>query len=437
MSSRWANEEADKALKQKEKAEKARKRLLKQQRLEEEAALRRKQDEEKAVVAAHAQHENTDHPAKRQRLESSEDDVTEVSRPLYRFPTPSWGPCRHLSEFETLNAIEEGSYGWVSRARENSTGEIVALKRLKMDNLQDGFPITALREIQTLKESHHKHIVDLREIVVGDSLRDVYLVMEFLEHDMKTLQENMTEPFMISEIKTLMLQITSAIDYLHTNWVLHRDLKTSNILMNNRGEIKIADFGMARRFGDPPPPNMTQLVVTLWYRAPELLLGADQYNETVDIWSLGCILGELCKNEPILQGQNEVDELAKIFALCGVPDEKSWPKFRHLPNARSLKLPRNTEKTSRIRSLFPDLSTLGAKLLEDLLTLNPNRRPDAAEILGHPWFQEDPRPKSAEIFPTFPSKAGQERRRRRPTPHAPRGAEAPKLDGVDFSDVLG
>jgi cell division cycle 2-like protein len=437
MSSRWANEEADKALKQKEKAEKARKRLLKQQRLEEEAALRRKQDEEKAVVAAHAQHENADHPAKRQRLESSEDDVTEVSRPLYRFPTPSWGPCRHLSEFETLNAIEEGSYGWVSRARENSTGEIVALKRLKMDNLQDGFPITALREIQTLKESHHKHIVDLREIVVGDSLRDVYLVMEFLEHDMKTLQENMTEPFMISEIKTLMLQITSAIDYLHTNWVLHRDLKTSNILMNNRGEIKIADFGMARRFGDPPPPNMTQLVVTLWYRAPELLLGADQYNETVDIWSLGCILGELCKNEPILQGQNEVDELAKIFALCGVPDEKSWPKFRHLPNARSLKLPRNTEKTSKIRSLFPDLSTLGAKLLEDLLTLNPNRRPDAAEILGHPWFQEDPRPKSAEIFPTFPSKAGQERRRRRPTPHAPRGAEAPKLDGVDFSDVLG
>jgi cell division cycle 2-like protein len=138
-----------------------------------------------------------------------------------------------------------------------------------------------------------------------------------------------------------------------------------------------------------------------------------------------------------LQGKNEVDELARIFALCGVPDEKSWPRFRSLPNARSLKLPRNAEKGSKIRKVFPDLPSLGAGLLEDLLTLNPNKRPDAAEILEHPWFHEDPRPKSTAMFPTFPSKAGQERRRRRPTPQAPRGGEAPKLESVDFSGVFG
>ena len=139
----------------------------------------------------------------------------------------------------------------------------------------------------------------------------VFLVMDFLEHDLKTLQEDMLEAFLPSEIKTLLLQLTSAVDYLHSNWILHRDLKTSNILMNNRGQIKIADFGMARYYGDPPP-KLTQLVVTLWYRAPELLLGTEKYGAEVDMWSVGCIFGELLKKEPLLQGKNEVDELSKV-----------------------------------------------------------------------------------------------------------------------------
>lgn len=436
MSSRWADDEADKLLKLKEKEEKAKRKLAKQQKLDEEAARRRTREEIPLTPSIGDRDHGLERPAKRQRMQIPGADVDERQNSQYQFPTPSWAPCRHVKAFETLNAIEEGSYGWVSRARDSSTGQIVALKRLKLDSFHEGFPVTALREIQTLRDAQHRHVVDLREVVTGDALSDVYLVMEFLEHDLKTLQEEMTAPFMISEIKTLMLQLTSAVDYLHENWILHRDLKTSNVLMNNRGEVKLADFGMARHFGDPPPPNMTQLVVTLWYRAPELLLGAEKYNEAIDIWSLGCIFGELCKNEPILQGRNEVDELAKIFALCGVPDEKSWPKFRHLPNAKSLKLPRQIEKTSKIRDTFPDLSAAGTRLLGDLLALNPNRRPDAKEILEHPWFQEDPRPKSTAMFPTFPSKAGQERRRRRPTPQAPRGGEAPKLDSLDLSAVL-
>ena len=132
--------------------------------------------------------------------------------------------------------------------------------------------------------------------------------MDFLEHDIKTLQEDMAEPFLQSEIKTLLLQLTSAVDYLH---ILHRDLKTSNLLMNNRGQLKIADFGMARYTGDPPP-KLTQLVVTLWYRAPELLLGAERYGTAVDMWSVGCIFGELLLKEPLMQGKNEVDQLSKV-----------------------------------------------------------------------------------------------------------------------------
>lgn len=142
--------------------------------------------------------------------------------------------------------------------------------------------------------------------------------MDFLEHDLKTLLDEMREPFLPSEIKTLLLQIISGVEFLHSHWIMHRDLKTSNLLMNNRGEIKIADFGMARYYGDPPP-KLTQLVVTLWYRAPELLLGADKYGTEIDMWSIGCIFGELLIKEPLLQGKNEVDQVSKVCNTYNIP----------------------------------------------------------------------------------------------------------------------
>ena len=282
--------------------------------------------------------------------------------------------------------------------------------------------------------------------------------MDFLEHDIKTLQEDMLETFLPSETKTLLLQLTSAVAFLHSNWILHRDLKTSNILMNNRGQIKIADFGMARYYGDPPP-KLTQLVVTLWYRAPELLLGADKYGAEVDMWSVGCIFAELLKKEPVLQGKNEVDQLTRvpfhacptpkrkdtnyvkqIFELCGIPTEATWPGFKRLPNARSLRLPSNNPHSSGavIRARFPFITAAGSDLLSSLLSLNPAKRPSAAEMLEHPYFKEDPRPKSTSLFPTFPSKAGQEKRRRVASPNAPIRGEAPGIAGgdVDFSGIF-
>ena len=135
--------------------------------------------------------------------------------------------------------------------------------------------------------------------------------MDFLEHDLKTLLDDMREPFLPSETKTLLSQVITGLDFLHSQWIMHRDLKSSNLLMNNRGEIKIADFGMARYYGDPPP-KLTQLVVTLWYRSPELLLGAEKYGTEVDMWSIGCIFGELLTKEPLLQGKNEVDQVSKV-----------------------------------------------------------------------------------------------------------------------------
>lgn len=261
-------------------------------------------------------------------------------------------------------------------------------------------------------------------------------MLEFVEHDLKSILEDMPEPFLSSEVKRLLLQLTSGIAYLHDNWILHRDLKTSNLLLNNRGQLKIADFGMARYVGDPPP-KLTQLVVTLWYRSPELLLGAKTYGAAVDMWSVGCIFGELLTREPLLQGKNEVDQISKVFELCGVPSDDSWPGFRRLPNARSLRLPKTAASVgSVVRARFPNLTTAGAGLLSDLLSLDPARRPTARDMLQHEYFHQDPKPKPESMFPTFPSKAGQERRRRH-EPHAPaRGGQAASLGDADLSSIF-
>ncbi len=273
-------------------------------------------------------------------------------------------------------------------------------------------------------------------------LLSIFLVLEFVEHDLKSILEDMPEPFLTSEIKTLLLQLASGVAYLHDHWILHRDLKTSNLLLNNRGQLKVADFGMARYVGDPPP-KLTQLVVTLWYRAPELLLGATSYGQAIDMWSVGCIFGELLTREPLLQGKNEVDELTRIFALCGLPTEDTWPSFRRLPNARALRLPARAPSGtasagtgSAIRAKFPLLTAAGVALLNSLLALDPDRRPSAKDMLAHEYFRQDPKPKHESIFPTFPSKAGQEKRRRRETPLAPVRGQAVELGAVDFSGIF-
>lgn len=182
--------------------------------------------------------------------------------------------CRSVENYEKLNRISEGSYGVVYRARDKETGEICALKKVKLEKERDGFPLTSVREINVLLSLSHPSIVNVSEVVVGSTLDAVFMVMEYADHDLKSVMDRrMTQPFSIAEVKCLMLQLLSGIAYLHGQWVLHRDLKTSNILYTNDGRLKICDFGLARQYGSPLKPY-THMVVTLWYRAPELLLGA-------------------------------------------------------------------------------------------------------------------------------------------------------------------
>ncbi|KAK0646131.1 kinase-like domain-containing protein [Cercophora newfieldiana] len=452
--SRWANDEEDAALeaqKKREKEEKKRIKTEKARKLEEEKQAREAK-ERKAAEAQRQDHDEdedaTRPPAKRRRISPERESATAAtttggSSKLLRFEGGAFGRCRSVENYDKLNDIEEGAYGWVARAEEKTTGKVVALKRLKIDPKdRSGLPVTGLREIQILKDCDHRNVVKLREVVVGDDtskIENIFLVLEFVEHDLKSILEDMPEPFLASEVKTLLLQLASGVAYLHDNWILHRDLKTSNLLLNNRGQLKIADFGMARYVGDPPPPKLTQLVVTLWYRAPELLLGAARYGQAIDMWSIGCIFGELLTREPLLQGKNEVDELQQIFELCGLPTEETWPSFRRLPNARALRLPPKAPGAasgSAVRARFPLLTGAGVSLLNSLLTLDPERRPSAREMLAHEYFRQDPKPKVEAMFPTFPSKAGQERRRKRQTPLAPVRGQAVELGSVDFSGIF-
>ncbi|KAI0480520.1 cmgc/cdk/pitslre protein kinase [Xylariaceae sp. FL0804] len=440
-----------------------------------------------------------------------------------------FGPARSVECYEKLNDIEEGAYGWVARARERATGRVVALKRLKTEPIvassagpgqqllnTTGLPETGLREIQILRAcGAHRNVVGLREVVVGGGGgdnnheedgdgdyntprldRSIFLVLDFVEHDLKTVLEELRGPFLASEVKTLLLQLAAGVAHLHACGVLHRDLKTSNLLLSNRGVLRIADFGMARFWSpdwhhhDPSDPSsstktsttstasesttipaakLTPLVVTLWYRAPELLLGAASYGPAVDAWSVGCVFAELLAREPLLRGANEVDQLARTFELLGVPTDASWPGFRRLPHARTLRLPPSSSSsstsssttseakakgkaaasahaTASLRARFPTLTAAGTALLASLLSLDPAGRPALADLTpDHPYFRQDPRPKHEALLPTFPSRAGRERpRRRRDTPEAPgrdgagvgAGVDADHNRPADFSGIF-
>lgn len=348
---------------------------------------------------------------------------------------PSVHGCRSVAEFKCLNRIEEGTYGVVYRAKDKRTQEIVALKRLKMEREKEGFPITSLREINTLLISQHPNVVTVREIVVGSNMDQIYIVMDFVQHDLKALMETMrkkSQVFLPGEVKCLMVQLLRAIHHLHDNWILHRDLKASNLLLSHKGILKVGDFGLAREYGSPLK-NYTAIVVTLWYRAPELLLGIKQYSTHIDCWSIGCILGELLMMEPLFPGKSEVDELNKIFKLLGTPSEKVWPGYSKLPGVTRMKFV--DSPVSHLRDKFPEkmLSEAGLSLLKGLLTYDPLKRLSCDAALKMDYFREAPLPIDPSMFPTWPAKSEQDPGDKLKKANSP----APPSGGGAFKNMVG
>uniref|UniRef100_A0A3P8SN69 cyclin-dependent kinase n=1 Tax=Amphiprion percula TaxID=161767 RepID=A0A3P8SN69_AMPPE len=332
---------------------------------------------------------------------------------------PALQGCRSVEEFQCLNRIEEGTYGVVYRAKDKKTDEIVALKRLKMEKEKEGFPITSLREINTILKAQHPNIVTVREIVVGSNMDKIYIVMNYVEHDLKSLMETMKQPFLPGEVKTLMIQLLRGVRHLHDNWILHRDLKTSNLLLSHKGILKIGDFGLAREYGSPLKPY-TPVVVTLWYRSPELLLGAKEYSTAVDMWSVGCIFGELLTQKPLFPGKSEIDQINKIFKDLGSPSEKIWPGYSELPAVKKMTF---TEYPyNNLRKRFGALlSDQGFDLMNKFLTYCPSKRILSDEALKHEYFRETPLPIDPSMFPTWPAKSEQQRVKRGTSPRPPEG----------------
>ncbi|PIC45381.1 hypothetical protein B9Z55_005419 [Caenorhabditis nigoni] len=319
--------------------------------------------------------------------------------------------CRNIDEYECVNRVDEGTFGVVYRGKDKRTDEIVALKRLKMEKEREGFPITALREINMLlKAGNHPNIVNVKEILLGSNMDKIYMAMEFVEHDMKSLLDTMSrrnKRFSIGEQKTLMRQLLSGIEHMHKLWILHRDLKTSNLLMSHTGVLKIADFGLAREYGDPLR-KFTSIVVTLWYRSPELLLGTRLYSTPVDMWSIGCIMAEFILLKPLFPGRGETEQIKKIFMELGTPTESIWPGVTELEGWKTLTFEKYPYNQLRKRFLAGRLlNDTGFKLLNGLLTLDPKNRVSATKALDHEWFEEEPHPVPPEEFPTFPAKSEQ------------------------------
>ena len=280
--------------------------------------------------------------------------------------------------------LGEGTYGYVYKAKDLHMDEYVAMKKIKLDLEEEGIPSTALREISILRELDHPNIVHLRDCVQNEG--KLYLVFEFVDMDLRRYMDSFSEPLEKKVVKSFLYQMLHGLNYLHSNAIMHRDLKPQNLLVSNQGRIKIADFGLARKF-IPPIRPLTHEVVTLWYRAPEILLGSQYYAPPIDVWACGCMMVEIITKSAPFQGECEIDQLYKIFQILGTPTEETWPQVSQLPDWNPA-FP-NWPKKSLMKAI-PELESdvLALDILTKLLQLDPKDRISAKMCLHHQYFDD-------------------------------------------------
>ncbi|KAH6640897.1 kinase-like domain-containing protein [Chaetomium tenue] len=367
-------------------------------------------------------------------------------------PRNSFTGCSRITDYEVLGKLGEGTFGEVHRARSKKTGALVALKKIIMHNEKDGFPITALREIKLLKLLSHVNVLRLEEMAVEHPTRSskftshgtavattdkrkkpiMYMVTPYMDHDLSGLLDNPSVHFTEPQIKCYMLQLLEGLKYLHENHILHRDMKAANLLIDNKGILQIADFGLARHYeGEVPKPgkgggegrrDYTSLVVTRWYRPPELLMHLKRYTTAIDMWGVGCVFGEMLVGKPILAGESDGHQLEIIFELCGTPTDENMPGWRSLPGAEALQ-PR--PRQGNLSQRFREYGSGAVSLLRELLRLDWRSRVNAIDALKHPYFQTTPLPAKPHELPSFEESHELDRRkfhdRRAALPPAPKG----------------
>lgn len=323
--------------------------------------------------------------------------------------------CSGIKNYEILSKLGEGTFGEVHKAQSLRTGRIVALKKILMHNEKDGFPITALREIKLLKMLSHPNILKLEEMAVernkgeGRKKAIMYMVTPYMDHDLSGLLENPSVHFTEPQIKCYMLQLLKGLEHLHGNRILHRDMKAANLLINNKGVLQIADFGLARPYDDPIPQpgkgggeatrEYTTLVVTRWYRPPELLLQLRRYTTAIDMWGVGCVFGEMFKGKPILAGNSDLNQAQMIFDLVGSPTEENMPGWSSLPGCEGVSS--FQYRPSTLPQAFREQGSSAISLLTELLKLDWRKRINAMDALNHPYFTNTPLPAHPSEIPHF------------------------------------
>ncbi|XP_062203303.1 protein IMPAIRED IN BABA-INDUCED STERILITY 1-like [Phragmites australis] len=299
-----------------------------------------------------------------------------------------WVPLRAES-FEKLEKIGQGTYSSVFRARELATGRLVALKKVRFDSLEPESVRFMAREILILRRlQRHPNVVGLEGLITSRSSCAIYLVFEYMEHDLAGLASAPDVAFSEAQIKCYMRQLLEGLAHCHARGVMHRDIKCANLLVSNAGELKVADFGLANTFSPSSAAPLTSRVVTLWYRPPELLLGATAYEPSVDLWSAGCVFAEMHARRPVLQGRTEVEQIHKIFKLCGSPPDDFW---RRSGVAHAAVFRPHHPYPSRLRDTFASCMPEHAfRLLATLLSLDPAARSTAAAALDADYFRTPP-----------------------------------------------
>lgn len=338
-----------------------------------------------------------------------------------------------ISEYEVMKEkLGEGTFGVVSKGVSKRSGHVFALKKILMHNEKDGFPITALREVKLLKMLCHPNILKLEEMAVerqaaddkgktGKKRATLYMVSPYADHDLSGMLTNPDIRLHESQIKCYMQQLLEGLRYLHDSHILHRDMKAANILISNTGVLQIADFGLARHYeGIVPQPgkgngeavrDYTSLVVTRWYRPPELLLTMKKYTPAIDMWGVGCVFGEMFERKPILEGRTDVDQCVRIFKLVGSPTESNMPGWSALPGCEGVK-EWEPHKGDIDRRFGQHLKPEGLDLLKRLLCLDFRKRINAIDALQHDYFKVAPLPARPEDLPRYQDSHELDSRRR-------------------------
>uniref|UniRef100_A0AAY4C4T7 cyclin-dependent kinase n=1 Tax=Denticeps clupeoides TaxID=299321 RepID=A0AAY4C4T7_9TELE len=274
----------------------------------------------------------------------------------------------------------QGTYATVFKGRSKLTENLVALKEIRLEH-EEGAPCTAIREVSLLKNLKHANIVTLHDIIHTD--RCLTLVFEYLDSDLKQYLDNCGNLMSMHNVKVFMFQLLRGLSYCHKRKILHRDLKPQNLLINDRGELKLADFGLARA-KSVPTKTYSNEVVTLWYRPPDVLLGSTEYSTPIDMWGVGCILFEMATGRPMFPGSTVKEELHLIFRLMGTPAEETWTGITANEEFRSYHFP--LYQPQPLINHAPRLDTEGIDLLSALLLYESRDRISAEASLKYPYF---------------------------------------------------